>query len=92
MNENDSIIYLNDEGGNEVAFEFVDLVEYSGEEYVVLLPKDELDDEAGEVVILRVDETDEDEESYVSVEDEDELNQVFQVFKDRCKDKFDFVE
>ena len=44
MNENyegeelDNIVILNDEDGNEVKFEFLDLVELDDEEYVVLLP------------------------------------------------------
>ena len=35
--ELDNIIILNDENGEEVKFEFLDLVELDGEEYVVLL-------------------------------------------------------
>lgn len=33
--ELDNVIILNDEDGNEVKFEFLDLIEYSGEEYVI---------------------------------------------------------
>ena len=36
--ELDNIVVLNDEEGNEVQFEFLDLVELDDEEYVVLLP------------------------------------------------------
>ena len=36
--EVDNIIVLNDEEGNEVQFEFLDLIDFEGEEYVVLLP------------------------------------------------------
>ena len=36
--ELDNIIILNDENGNEVKFEFLDLMEYEGEEYIILLP------------------------------------------------------
>ena len=61
-NEEDNIVILNDEDGNEVKFEFLDLVE--------------LDDE----------------ESYVSVEDEETLNKVFEIFKEKFKDDFDFVD
>ena len=87
-----NIIKLNDEEGNEVEFEFLDLIEYEGEEYVVLLPTEEEDD-AGEVLILRLEDTDsENEESYVSVEDEDILNKVFEIFKEKFKDEFDFVD
>lgn len=34
----DNIVVLNDSDGNEVRFEFLDLIEYDGDEYVVLLP------------------------------------------------------
>ena len=86
---NDNIVTLNDEFGNEVHFEFLDLVEYNGEEYVVLLPAD---DEDGEVVILKVEAIDDDNDSYTSVEDEDILMAVFQIFKNKFKDEFDFEE
>ena len=39
--EFDNIIVLNDENGEEVSFEFLDLIELDGEEYVVLLPAEE---------------------------------------------------
>ena len=91
----DNIVILNDEEGNEVKFEFLDLVDLDNEEYVVLLPvTEEGEEEEGEVVILKVEDTDDDseEESYVSVEDEDVLNRVFEIFKEKFKDDFDFVD
>ncbi len=92
--ELDNIVILNDEEGNEVKFEFLDLIELDDEEYVVLLPMVEDDEEEGEVVILKVEDTDEDseEESYISVEDETVLNKVFEIFKEKFKDDFDFVD
>ena len=98
MDENeelDNIVILNDEDGNEVKFEFLDLVELDEEEYVVLLPvTEEGEEEEGEVVILKVEDSDDesDEESYVSIEDEDTLNKVFEIFKEKFKDDFDFVD
>lgn len=90
--ELDNIIVLNDENGDEIEFEFLDLIEYEGEEYVVLLPTDEEDD-AGEVVILKLEDTDsEEEESYVSVDDEDVLQAVFEIFKEKFKDEFNFID
>lgn len=93
MSENfDNIIVLNDENGNDVEFEFLDLVVYDEKEYVVLLPVEE-SDEAGEVVILKLEETEnDDEESYVSVDDDDILMAVFNIFKDKFKDEFNFVD
>ena len=82
-NDFDNIIVLNDENGDEVQFEFLDLIAYEGEDYVVLFPAEE-DDESGEVVILKLEETDNDaEESYVSVDEEDTLMAVFNIFKDK---------
>lgn len=92
----DNIVILNDEDGNEVKFEFLDLVELDEEEYVVLLPvTDEGEEDEGEVVILKIEDNDDEEseeESYVSVDDEDTLNKVFEIFKEKFKDDFDFVD
>ena len=92
----DNLVILNDEDGNEVKFEFLDLIDLDDEEYVVLLPiaEEGEEDEEGEVVILKVEDTDEDseEESYVSVEDEEVLKRVFEIFKEKFKDDFDFVD
>ena len=76
--ELDNIIILNDENGNEVKFEFLDLMEYEGEEYIILLPTEEGEDN-DEVVILKVEdvEDDPDMETYVRINDEDTLNAVF---------------
>ena len=91
--ELDNIIVLNDEDGNEVQFEFLDLIEYDDEEYVVLLPIEESEEDSGEVVILKVEDTEsEEEESYVSVDDEETLNKVFEIFKEKFKDEFNFTD
>ena len=94
--ELDNVVILNDENRNEVKFEFLDLVELDDEEYVVLLPvSEEGEEEEGEVVILKIEDTDDEnseEESYVSIEDEEILNKVFDIFKEKFKDDFDFVD
>ena len=89
----DGIIILNDEKGNEVKFEFLDLIEYKGEEYVVLLPlSEEEDNNEGEVVILQLMyEDDDDVEEYSSVDSEETLKNVFSIFKEKFKDEFNFV-
>ena len=91
--ELDNIIVLNDEEGQEVKFEFLDLIEYDGEEYVILLPIEEDEEESDEVVILKVEDTEsEEEESYVSVDDQEILNKVFEIFKEKFKDEFNFID
>ena len=84
-----NIIAMNDENGNEVRFEFLDLIEYKGDEYVVLLP---IDDDDSEVVILQVVPCSDDEESYISVEDPAVLQAVFGIFKEKFRDIFNFVD
>ena len=78
--ELDNIIILNDENGNEVKFEFLDLMEYEGEEYIILLPTEEGEDN-DEVVILKVEDV-----------EEDTLNAVFEMFKEKFKDEFNFID
>ena len=89
-----NIVVLNDENGEEIKFEFLDLISLDDEEYVVLLPViEEGEEDNGEVVILKLEETDSDtEESYVSVDDEEILNKVFQIFKEKFKDEFNFED
>lgn len=92
IDELDNTIVLNDENGKEVEFEFLDLVEYEDKEYVVLLPVEDSED-SGEVVILRLEESNNDEnESYASVEDEKVLAAVFEIFKEKFKSEFNFLD
>lgn len=91
--EMDNIIKLTDEHGKEVKFEFLDLIEYNNEEYIVLLPTEVETEDAGEVVILQIVDTgNPDEEEYNSVNDEIILNAVFNIFKDKFKEEFNFVD
>ena len=85
-----NIIMLQDEDGNDVEFAVLDVIEHEGKEYVVLMPVEDFD---GEVVILEIaaDEN-EDEEQYVSVEDEEMLDTLFQIFKEKFKDAFNFTD
>ena len=88
LNEEEvSILELTDEDGNEVEFELVDSVDYEGEEYLILLPMDEEDPE---VVILKVVTDGKGNESYVTVDTEETLMAVFEIFKERFKDIFTF--
>ena len=85
----DNIVVLTDQDGIDTEFEFLDVVECDGKEYVVLLPVESADD--GEVVIFRI-EGDGDDETYVGVETEEEASKVFEIFKEKSKDDFNFVD
>ena len=87
--EESSIIMLTDENGNDVEFEYLDCIEYEGKEYLVLIPNEE---DAEEIVILEIQPVDEETENYVSVENENTLNAVYEIFKERFKDVLTFAE
>lgn len=87
--DNENIITLNDEDGNEVELEFLDLISYRGSDYVVLLPTS---DDADEVVILQLEEANDESESYIGVDNELTLQTVFEIFKEKAKDTFNFVD
>lgn len=82
-----NLIVVTDADGKEVTFEFLDLISYRGNDYVVLLPTEE---DAQEVVILQVEDAG-DQENYVSVEDDETLNTLFEIFKEKFKDFFNFA-
>ncbi len=87
LEEEIELLSLTDEEGNETQFEYLDCIEYEGTEYLVLLPAG---DDSAEIVILEVEPVDEENENYLSVGDQDILDAVFGIFKDRYKDVFTF--
>ena len=89
MNEEVGDISLTDEEGNEAEFEFIDVFEYNNEEYAVLLPLE--DDGTGEVVILLVEEED-GMETFSSVEEVEVLEAVFELFREKYKEEFNFED
>ena len=62
-------------------------IEYNGTEYLVLLPAE---DDSAEIVILAIEPVDEETENYLSVEDQETLDAVYGIFKERFKDVFTF--
>ena len=86
--ELENIIVLTDDEGNDVEFEWLDTIEMNDNTYVVVLPTE---DDSEEVVILKI-ESEEDEDTFVGLEDEAEINAVFDVFKEKNKENFDFED
>ena len=87
--EETSILTLTDETGADVDFEYMDCIEFEGKEYLVLMPMDE---ENEELVILEIEPVDEENENYLSVDNEQTLNAVFAIFKEKYKDILTFEE
>ena len=87
--EESSILTLTDENGQDVDVEYLDCIEYQGKEYLVLMPADEV---STEIVILEVEPVDEENENYLSVQDEGILNAVYDIFKEKYKGILTFEE
>lgn len=87
MENEGALITLTDDEGNEVEFEFLDVIEYDGDEYIVLIENDE---DADEVVILKINALDEEDEEYVSIDDEEILQTVFDMFKKKYEGDINF--
>ncbi len=88
LNENEGmLITLTDENGNDIEFEFLDVIEYDHDEYIVLIENKE---DADEVVILRINALDEETEEYVSIDDEQLLQTVFEKFKEHYTGDINF--
>lgn len=84
------IITLEDDLGKEEQFEFLDVVEYEGEEYVVLLPVSEEENDEVQVLILKIESVDDENEEYVGIDDDELIENVFEVFKKRYEDEYNF--
>ena len=89
IQEQENLLTLTDENGEETEFEYLDSVEYEGAEYLILTPTGE---ESGQVVILQVEPVDEETENYLALEDETLLNEVYAIFRERYKDVLTFED
>lgn len=76
-----SIIELIDDNNESSQYEHIMTLTFEEKEYVVLAPVDEDDeDEAKEVVILRIVKDENDEDVYQSISDEQEEEEVYAAF------------
>ena len=75
-----SIINITDDEGNEFNLEYLDTIELDGGEYAAFLPADleEEDPDYGLIILRIVEENG--EEQFESVDDEEELQRVYEEF------------
>lgn len=79
--EMDNIIELVDENDNPIRFEHIMTLQFEGEDYVLLAPVDPTEDmEEDEVLVLRIDNDENGDEIYVSVEDDAIVQKVFEKY------------
>ncbi len=86
---------LVDEDGKEVSFELIGVTEYKGNTYYAMIPAGEADqaqDEGGfcEYVILRVEAEENGESTLVSVDDDEEFDDVADLFDDMFSEEIDY--
>lgn len=85
--ENENYITLTDDNGEEVSFEVIGEVEYQERYFVVLLP---FDDEDDGVVILEIMPSDDENGEFLSIDDEELLQAVFEKFKKDYSGEYEF--
>ena len=78
----EGIIELTDEDGVTTQFEYLATIEYEDELYVALMDaaEAEADDEEAEVMILKIEQDENGDDVYVTVDDEDVGQAVFEKF------------
>lgn len=85
---------LEDELGNKHNFELLDVMEYEGEKYYALTPyyddADENLEDSGEVVILKSEFDEENNEILASIDDDEEYEKIGGIFMERIEDMFEF--
>lgn len=93
MEYNPDIYTLVDEEGVEQTFELLDVMEVENDRYFALMPyyenpEDILDDTA-ELIVLKSQMDENDEELMVSIDDEEEYQRIGQMFLDKLSEYFD---
>ena len=87
---------LTDEDGNEVVFELIGITEYKDNTYYAMIPSDgaekaqESEDGFCEYVILRVVANEDGSSDLVSVDDDEEFDDVADLFDDMFSEEIDY--
>ncbi|MBE6558805.1 MAG: DUF1292 domain-containing protein [Ruminococcaceae bacterium] len=83
---------LTDEEGNELQFEVIGSAELNGQIYYAMIPVDDQPNEEGvcEYVILKAEQDENGEDFLVSVDDDDEFDDVADYFDDMLSSETDY--
>ena len=87
-----NFVTLTDDDGKEIELEYVDALELNGETYMAFFPvveegKEEDEDEYGLVILKQA--VEDGEEILVSIDDENELNEVYDKFMEQLMEDED---
>ena len=86
-----NFVVLTDENGKEIELEHLDTVEYNGQTYMAFIPAEMSLEDSYELIIMKVEEED-GEDVLVTLDDEDELDEMFQIFSERLEERFEAEE
>ena len=82
VEEENSIFEFVDEEGNVEKFEVLDFVEFEGNDYVVLLPVTDNEEDLMVHILEVVEELDSDYDTYLGIDDQDLVDKIYAVFMD----------
>ncbi len=90
------LITLTDEDGEDHEFELVDTLEHNGKSYVALVTSaenpDEMLEDDGNLVIMKIIEEKDGDDILELIEDDDEFEEISDIFMDRLSDMYEFDE
>ena len=95
MEEGREFYTLTDEDGSEIEFELIGSVEVQGVEYFALIPADAADaaqDDGGfcEYVILKKEKDENGDDMFVTIDDDEEFDNIADVFDDMFSEEIDY--
>lgn len=85
---NDFVV-LTDEDGKEIELEHLDTVEYNGQTYMAFIPAEMTLEDSYELIIMKTELEENGEEALVTLDDEDEEAELFQIFSERLEEAFE---
>ncbi len=90
--ENEREFYtLVDEDGKEIEFELIGTAEMNGATYCAMIPTDATENDGFcEYVVLRVEKDENGEETLVSVDDDEEFDNIADIFDDQFSEEIDY--
>ncbi len=87
-----NFVVLTDENGKEIELEHLDTVEYNGQTYMAFIPAEMDVEDAYELLIMKIELEEDGEEALVTLDDEDEEAEMFQIFSERLEETFEDEE
>lgn len=87
--EFESIYFKMEDSEEKVEFIILDYVVWNEQTYILVIEKDVVEDDEADAIILKEKESNRDDVIYETIEDENELYQVVEKFRERS-DEYDF--